>query len=98
MQLHTKGKFKLPPWMRTIMASHRGLKFVSINRKLLKTSFDHVVEIHVPVCSIHFDWSVLCAFVVSAFVMEYCTVANLKHSPLMSRCGHRGRTTPRVLW
>ena len=44
VQLHTKGKFKVPNWLRGIMGKHRGLKFVSINRKLHKTSFDHVVR------------------------------------------------------
>jgi len=44
VQLHTKGKFKVPSWMRGVMGQHMGLKFVSINRKLHKTSFDHVVR------------------------------------------------------
>ena len=44
VQLHTKGKFKVPTWLRGVMGKNRGLKFVSINRNLHKTSFDHVVR------------------------------------------------------
>jgi hypothetical protein len=44
VQIHTRGKFKVPAWLRPLMAKHRNLKFVSINRKLHKISFDAAVR------------------------------------------------------
>ena len=38
--LHTKGKYKAPAWLVKVMTRHRATKFVSINRKMHKTSFD----------------------------------------------------------
>jgi hypothetical protein len=39
-----KAKYKAPEWLQGIMMRHRGLRFVSINRKMHKTSFDDKVR------------------------------------------------------
>jgi hypothetical protein len=39
-----KAKYKSPDWLQAIMMRHRGLRFVSINRKMHKTSFDDKVR------------------------------------------------------
>jgi len=40
VMLHTKGKTKAPKWLAKLMAAHRTVKFLSINRKRHQTSFD----------------------------------------------------------
>ncbi|EKX54365.1 hypothetical protein GUITHDRAFT_99847 [Guillardia theta CCMP2712] len=45
VMLHTKGKYKAPAWLVKVMTRHRATKFVSINRKMHKTSFDGQVRL-----------------------------------------------------
>lgn len=45
VMLHTKaGKYKAPDWFKQVMLKHRSLRYVSINRKMHKTSFDDMVR------------------------------------------------------
>mmetsp|Transcript_57054 Transcript_57054/g.134724 ORF Transcript_57054/g.134724 Transcript_57054/m.134724 type:complete len:405 (+) Transcript_57054:96-1310(+) len=44
VMLHTKGKTKAPAWLPKLMAKHRTIKYLSINRKRHQTSFDGQVR------------------------------------------------------